>query len=309
MSASRHPTTVAVILAAYNAGAWIRSTVQSVLDQSHPADEVILIDDGSTDDTALVARSFGQRLHYVTRAHAGQPSARNAGIRASTARYVAFCDADDLWHPRKLQEQVELALDGNFAWVVCDASWIYNDGTPANVPMPRMRQGDVLEALFLGNFIKSATPLVRRDVFDTVGFFDESTQARIGEDWDMWLRIAARHPLGVVPEQLATIRLHTDSMLARASVAERARGLEGVVERAAMRNPGRLGRLKSRALAEIWHSLGVEQARAERFDAAADFFGKELQCWPPRAAALLPFVLCRLGPKIARPSLRLKRLL
>lgn len=309
MSSTRRSTTVAVVLAAYNAGAWIRNTVQSVLDQSYPADEVILIDDGSTDDTAVVARSFGSRLHYIVRAHAGQPAARNAGIRASSARFVAFCDADDLWHPRKLQEQIKLAVEGDSAWVVCDAAWMHEDGTWADIRMPPVQQGDVLEALFLGNFIKSATPLVRRDVFDTVGFFDESAGARIGEDWDMWLRIAARYPLAVVREPLATIRLHGDSMLARSSAAERANSLEAVVERAAMRNPNRLARLKSRALAEIWHGLAVELARAERFDSAADFFGKELHCWPPRPAALLPFLLCRLGPKIAGPSLRLKRLL
>jgi glycosyltransferase involved in cell wall biosynthesis len=309
VSAFAAPDSISVVVAAYNAAEWISATLGSIRDQTHVAHEIIVVDDGSTDNTAELVRSFGRRVGYVRRDHGGQPAARNAGIRAATGHFIAFCDADDLWRPRKLAAQVGLLHAQGCAWVVCDADWIDYDGKPVNVSMPPLRQGDVLESLFLGNFIKSATPVVRRDVFGVVGYFNEAPDARIGEDWDMWLRIAARYPLGVVREKLATIRLHADSMLARSPLAERAQGLRDVAEKAAALEPERLGPLKRRALAAIWHGAGVQSVRARRFEDARTYFRQELRCRPWNPAGLAYLTLCGLGPKVASSMFRLKELL
>jgi len=297
------------VIAAYNAAEWISATLRSILDQTREAHEILVVDDGSSDDTVELVRLYGRRVNYIRRDHRGQPAARNAGIRAVTGDLIAFCDADDVWRPRKLEAQIEKLRAQGCAWVVCDADWMDYDGNPVEVSMPSLREGNVLESLFLGNFIKSATPMVRREVFEEVGYFNETLGARIGEDWDMWLRIAARYPLGVVPEKLATVRLHTKSMLAQTTVAERTQGLRDVVERAVASHPERLGPLEDRALAAIWHFAGVDSIRSGHFEEAQGYFRQELRCRPWNLATLTVLLLCGLGPRIAGPVLRFKRIL
>src|SRR5919201_1733113 len=99
--------TVSVVIAVYNGARWIAETLDSVLAQSFPRFEVIVVDDGSTDATPAVAASYGDRVRYLRQDNGGQPSARNAGIRAARGSYIAFVDADDLWVPTKLQMQVD----------------------------------------------------------------------------------------------------------------------------------------------------------------------------------------------------------
>lgn len=296
MNPRRPNSTVSVVIAAYNSGRWLGETLDRVLAQTYPAAEVIVVDDGSSDDTAAVIRSYGQRVRALHLAHSGQPASRNAGVRTAIGEFIAFCDADDIWNPRKLESQIGLAMNRNLAWVICDAGWMRQDGTPAQIKMPPLCEGDVLKPLFMGNFIKSATPLVRKEVFAQVGEFNEAATARIGEDWDMWLRIAARYPLGVVYENLATIRLHDDSMLASSTSNERVHGLAGVIERAAIREPARLGPLRKAALAAIWHQAGVSSYRARQLEEGDGYFRKELQLRPWQVEARMYRLLCRLGP-------------
>ena len=308
MTGTADQDSVSVVIAAYDAGELILATLASIRSQTHAAREIIVVDDGSPDNTAELVRSLGSDVGYIRQDHIGQPAARNAGIRAATGHLIAFCDADDIWKPRKLEAQVGTLHSQGCAWVACDADWMDYDGNPIEVSMPPMRQGDVLEPLLLGNFIKSATPLVRRDVFQEIGYFNEAPEARIGEDWDMWLRIAARYPLGVVRERLATIRLHTGSMLQRTPLGERAQGLRDVVERAVASQPERLGHLKSRALASIWHGAAVELIRAERYEDAHSYFRQELRCHPWSPAALAFLLLYQLGPKAASTVLKFRRM-
>lgn len=307
MKARPPEATISVVVAAYNSGHLLRATVDSMLAQTYPPSEIIVVDDGSTDDTARVARSYGGRVRVLSEPHRGQPAARNAGVLISEGDFIAFCDSDDIWHPRKLEAQIKLSQTGGFAWVICEAGWMHRDGTPAQVKMPPSREGDVLASLFLGNFIKSATPLIRREVFEVVGGFNEAPQARIGEDWDMWLRIAARYPLGVVHETLATVRIHENSMLATSTDRERVQGLAGVVARAAIREPGRLGHLRKRAMATIWHQAGIRSFRANRLEDSSRYFRRALQCQPWHLEARMYLLLCQLGPGAAQTVARLRK--
>lgn len=205
---------VSVVVPAHNAGQWIGETLSSILAQTMLPVQVIVIDDGSTDSTADVVRSFGTRVQYAYQENAGAGAARNLGLTLAIGEYVAFLDADDLWLPEKIEKQLLLFKNQpDLMWVYSDA-YIFPDGRPeAPTRVSQYRElpsGWIHEALLLGDFIASPTPLVRRCVFSVVGPF--LVKPTFGEDWDMWLRISRRYPVGVIPEPLAKYRLRRSSI-------------------------------------------------------------------------------------------------
>ncbi len=242
-SPPRHDS-ISVVIGSFNAAAWLGKTLESVLSQTHPVDEVIVVDDGSTDQTVEIAESYGSKIRFIQEEHRGRPH-RNRGIEASSSALIAFIDADDYWHPTKLERQLVRMHAQRTEWVVCDAEWLdsVTGRTFAAVGMT-LREGDILEALFEKNFIVASTPIVSRRVLEGVGAFDESPDLAPVEDWDLWLRIAARYPLACERERLATLRLHGDSFLASTPLSRRVLSIENVVARAYAREPVRLGPLR-----------------------------------------------------------------
>jgi glycosyltransferase involved in cell wall biosynthesis len=307
MTMPRVPGSVSVVIGAYNAAAWIAQTLDSVLAQTYPVLEVIVIDDGSTDSTASIVQSYGAKVQYLVENHRGRPH-RNRGILASRGEIVAFVDADDYWHPRKIEEQERLLQRGGFAWVICDSQWLDSATgrltAPVGVPV---QEGDILEALFLNNFIVASTPVVARHVFDDVGYFDETLDVAPVEDWEMWLRIAERYPVGCVHEQLVTLRLHDDSFLAATPLARRVLSLEQVVRRAAARQPGRLGQLKREALFNVYHAAGVKEFRGKRLEEARPFFWKAWKQQPTRLETMSYLVMTFLEGHISKAFIGLRR--
>lgn len=300
---------ISVVITAYNASKWIRGTIDSILAQTYPVLEVIVVDDGSTDDTAEIVSSYGENVKYVYQGNSGQPMARNLGIRKCKGSFIAFVDADDYWHSQKLEKQIDLIRSQGWAWVVSDSEWINGKGEKMKMPGPPMQEGDVLEALLMGNFIISATPIIRRDVFDQVGFFNQDPSARIGEDWDMWLRIAARYPLGIVSEKLTFVRVHPASMMSVTSVNEKVQGLEGVVIRAVDREPDRLKHLKHNALANIYYRAGVQLVKQNQYKDAREYFFREIQYRPLKIESWIYLFMSMAGPGVSKTLIIIKRLL
>ncbi|GEM_PF-1952211 len=300
---------VSVVITAYNAEKWIGITIDSILAQTYPVLEVIVVDDGSTDHTAWIVQSYGNNVKHVYQENFGQPVARNSGIRMSKGDFIAFVDADDYWHPEKLEKQINLIRSQGCVWVVCDTEWINANGEKMELPSPPIKEGDVLEALLMSNFIISATPLVRRDVFDQVGCFNEDPGARIGEDWDMWLRIAACYPLGVVYENLTYVRVHASSMLSVTSMNEKIQGLEGVVMRAVNMEPDRLKPFKRHALSNIYYRAGVQLMKQNKYGQAREYFFRELQCRPLKIESWIYLFMSMSGYGISKTLIKFKRLL
>ena len=209
--------TVSVVMPALNASSTIGESIASALDQTSPPLEIIVVDDGSVDDTASIARSFGPRVRVLRPgAGSGGPGrARNAAAAVAAGDWLAFLDADDLWLPNKLQLQLSLIADPVFD---DDVALIYTDrenfGRLGGLSSRQsdgvtLHEGHVLRPLLIeGNFITLSSAMVRRDVFETFGGFDESSDLIGVEDWELWLRIAAKYRVARCQEPLVRYRCH-----------------------------------------------------------------------------------------------------
>jgi glycosyltransferase involved in cell wall biosynthesis len=270
--------TVSVIIPAYNAEPFIAETVKSALHQTFTDLEVIVVDDGSKDRTAERLAEFGDRIRVHRQANAGVAEARNAGVRMAAGTWIAFLDADDLWLPHKLERQLASQ----------QAPLVYSDrfniGVRGELPLvqsevTKMRDGDVFLPLMLeGNFITNSSVLIRRDVFEATGGFAAGVSP--AEDWDLWLRVAERHPVAFCPEPLVRYRFHPDGasrnhqkmagvrtrVIARALMLERGRQLDWWVRR--------------QVWAETWRTNGWDagQARA-RVESLVDY-ARAAAAWP-----------------------------
>jgi glycosyltransferase involved in cell wall biosynthesis len=204
--------TISVIIPAYNQGHYLGEAIQSVLDQTYPDFEVIVVDDGSTDKTAQVACSFSDpRVRYIHQENRGLPAARNTGILRSSGEYLTFLDSDDLFVADKLETLLNaMQRDPELGFVAGQAVLIDENALPLgkvfDTPLPENPAH-----LLLWNPLHVCSVLLRRDWQQKVGLFDESLQAY--EDWDMWLRLArAGCRMGWVPHPVSLYRFHTRQM-------------------------------------------------------------------------------------------------
>jgi glycosyltransferase involved in cell wall biosynthesis len=211
MSENLAKYTVSVVIPAYNIAGYIGRAIESVLAQTRKADQIVVVDDGSTDGTADVIKKYVPRVKYVYQENRGLAGARNTGIRASTCQWVAFLDGDDEWLPQFLELQMGvLQRNPQLVWSIMNyTTYLYSENRGASFLEPvKARQmlggKDFFESYFEA-FQRGAggncdAIIVKRDVFENAGYFDE--QLRFAEDWDMWLRIAYKWPdVGYVPEE------------------------------------------------------------------------------------------------------------
>lgn len=288
------PPTVSVVIPAYNAARWIEETLQSVFAQDYPDYEVIVVDDGSTDNTAEVVARFPQ-VRCIRKPNGGQASARNVGIRAAQGHYIAFLDADDIWLPDKLRVQMERLQKTGLAWVYSDVfAFDGQTGKPlfASSKWYRLYEGDIAAHLLLLCFISSPL-IVERSVFDEVGFFNESRLLRNREDWEMWLRIAARYPVGLIRRPLAGYRVHPTSSTGSEDLGRIFASELAVIEMTCAREP-HLAPLRPQALANRCISLANRLVGLGRISTACSFYRRALRLWPhPRPAFL--WLACVVG--------------
>ena len=213
---SHGPPTVSAVVTTYNYARFLPDALDSVLAQSHADLEIVVVDDGSTDDTPDVAREYANRgVRYVPRAHAGAGQARNTGLEVTSAPLVAFLDADDAWLPDRVEAGVaHLARHPEIALVAAHAYATDVRLRPtAVVPAATRETGDMLEALLVDNVVLNpSSVLVRRAALEAAGGFSEIP---FGEDWDTWIEVAKRFPIGFIDRPLALVRRHSGSVTPR----------------------------------------------------------------------------------------------
>lgn len=198
--------TVSVVIVAYNKADTIASAIESVLRQTYPHFEVLVVDDGSTDETAARVRVFGDRVRYLPKMNGGTGSARNLGIRQARGRYVAFLDGDDLWLPRKLEIQMAaFHSEPDVIAVQCSAYCVNSKLQVIEKRACDPRRDSLLDFLLFRNLPAfSSAVVVRRDVIQRLGGF--GTDLVILSDWDMACRLAKEGVLRSVPDYLVLYR-------------------------------------------------------------------------------------------------------
>ena len=217
---SRSPL-VSVIIPAYQASRHINATLDSARRQTLEDIEIIVVDDGSTDDTPeIVSRvgSIDKRVRLVTQANRGVAAARNRGIEAARAQYVAPLDADDLWRPDKLELQVAAIEQGVAGYVLAYCWYVAIDTDGRMVGRFDFRPaaaGDAFAEFVMQNLVGASGPLLKRSVVETVGGYDPTLRMRGGqgsEDWKLFAQMAATGPVTVVPRFLMGYRRVPGSM-------------------------------------------------------------------------------------------------
>ncbi|HEX7090796.1 MAG TPA: glycosyltransferase family A protein [Longimicrobiales bacterium] len=232
---------VSVIIPTYNRAAYLEAAVRSVLAQTHRPAEVIIVDDGSVDDTAAICMSLPEPVRYVRQENAGVSAARNRGLREAKGEYVALLDSDDVWHATKLETQLAaLQKFPTAGWCTCACDVIDEHGAQLR-PADGLRQvfpifdalglspealfesrlervsmqaaagshtvfvGDVFELLFHGNFVLPSAAILHRRVIERVGLFDEAF--RKAEETEFFHRVAARFPAAMIMTPLVDYRM------------------------------------------------------------------------------------------------------
>lgn len=192
---------VSVIIPTYNRAAYLQKALQSVKEQTYQSLEIIVIDDGSTDDTGKMLENYGGQLRYFYQENRGISGARNAGIKSARGEFIAFLDSDDYWLPEKTAQQLALFKQHpEYALVAARCASIRLDGSYREKNRPG-KSGWVLEDLFKANFIRTSAAMVKQECFKNIGLFDE--ELRECEEYDLWLRIAAQYPVGFINKSLA----------------------------------------------------------------------------------------------------------
>lgn len=213
-----------VVIPVYNGEKFVLEALESAVNQTLSPSRIIVVDDGSTDNTNKIASKYAEtckiQIKIIKKQNGGLSSARNTGIKECTSEFIAFLDADDIWVKNKLEEQIKIyqtSESTNLALVYCDYAVIDINGLTQykNYKAPldgkRMR-GMVFKKLLERNQITGSGSgvLIRRQVFEDVGLFDENL--RFAEDWDMWLRIADKYEVDFSTEILVHIRKHEQNM-------------------------------------------------------------------------------------------------
>jgi glycosyltransferase involved in cell wall biosynthesis len=264
-------SSISVVVPTYNRAELLKLTIRSILAQSRPADEVIVVDDGSTDHTPEVCAELGDRIVYIRQKNMGLSAARNTGIRAATGRWVAFCDSDDLWLPEKLETQLEALEATGAGWSLTDFRLIEAGGAPlgadesgfaktfpffsetgveplahlggwlqqraigAGSTAVQIYTGDAFGMLFEGNIALPSSAIVDRGLFEGTGLFDETF--RSAEETEFFHRLAAMLPVVIVMKALVEYRTGHASITAGDAIPIIQNALTSIRRAAKLRSP------------------------------------------------------------------------
>lgn len=270
---------VSVIIPAYNAMRYLPEAVNSVLRQTFTNFEVLIVDDGSSDQTVEWASQLTEpRVKLISQKNAGAAGARNKGIANSQGEYIAFLDADDVWEPTKLEKQVK-CLDDNLSvglvhtWI----AFIDEQGKATGNVMTTHGEGEVWKQVVEYNPVRcGSTAMLRRSCFENVGVFDEAF--RLSEDWEMWIRIASRYSFALVKEPLVCYRQHPNNK--SKNYQAMLQTLCKIIDKSLQSLPSELLYLKDRAYGRIHLHVAWRSLYSDDYIRAATLYQQAIAYYP-----------------------------
>ena len=314
---------VSVVIPAYNAGQYIRAAIESVLAQTRPADEVIVVNDGSKDNTLDVLRGYGDRIRVVDQANAGPPRARNAGLAAVRGEFVAFLDADDVWLPSKLSAQVgHLRAHPDVGtvftrWQVwpADADGVFRISAVSPLPVVggpvvAERSGWMYTKLLLECHLLTTTVMMRSSLVDQLGGFD--VDLFNGDDYDFWLRASREAKVDQLDAIGAYYRVVPGSVSRKARPVNYERVvIEQALKRWGLTDPKAGTAMDARVMRDHIHRLAIQFAydhlavgdAALAWASYAEVLRQRpwrLSLWPAATKALAKRVFPDIGPPRCR---------
>jgi glycosyltransferase involved in cell wall biosynthesis len=274
---------VSIVTASYNMGNYLPQTVESVLAQTYQDFEMIVVDDGSQDNTPEVMEKYldNPKIRYIRLArNRGQTVAKNRGLAEAKGRFIGFVDSDNLWKPFKLEHQLPLFRKSDRTGVVySDAEYIDGDGKVLPYIKRNYHEGTIVGKLLLSNFINFNSALVRRECIHEVGGFDENLA--MGIDWDLWLRISTRYEFAFLPEQTYSYRIWANQMSHQKK--KRFLNAEKIVEKFERQNAGAVRQKTLReAKALIYRDLALACAELGEKTNAYRYIGQAIFEMPSR---------------------------
>lgn len=298
MKANCEPMTdglVSVILPCYNDEDWLPDTVESVLDQSYGQIELILVDDGSTDETSKIAKSYESRgeVKYIRQDNQGPSAARNTGLEAASGEYIAFVDADDIWKPDKLERQVDFLSQSDAGFVHTNAWHIDEDGNKIerrheSNPIRWNDRKQFIKDLFLRNPICISSVLVSHSALGDKRFDEKLLRSN---DQDLWLKIAGDAKFGYIEDPLVQYRLRESGISNDYRLVFKAR--KRIAENAIERYPF-LEDLRDRKFSSIYLTHGINLSADNNLKEAREAFRIAFQYntmnWKIYGAYLLSFL-------------------
>jgi len=288
-------SSVSVVIPTYNYGGFIAQAIESVLSQTLKPAEIIVVDDGSTDETESAVGSFGDKIHYIRQENAGVCAARNSGVAESTGRYIAFLDADDQWMPTKLEKQLKkFESDPEIGLVHCGMRHFDGETGQTLDLLTEGQEGWVADELLLWERpavnVSGSAVMVTREAFDTVPGFD--ARQKVGEDWDFCYWVARKFKVGFIAEPLVNYRIHARA--AHNNVREMERGMSLFYEKAFASADPKIHALKNRAYGNFHRILSGSYFQSGDYGEFLKHAVKSLQYRPSSIGYFLEFPIRRL---------------
>ncbi|HEC65389.1 MAG TPA: glycosyltransferase family 2 protein [bacterium] len=303
MTKTRNNPTVSVVIPTYNRAHLIGRAIQSVLDQTYQDFEIIVVDDGSRDNTCEVINDFDdERIRYIRhQGNRGGAVARNTGIKAARGEYTAFQDSDDEWLPEKLKKQMEIFKNvSSKVGVVYTGFWKLGNNKKIYKPQSwvTQKEGDIHKELLNGNFVTTQSAVVKKTCFRKTGMFDERLPCL--QDWELWIRISKYYHFKCIDEPLLVSYYTPDSIYADKDA--RIVALELILEK-------HFGDFKKnrRSLASYQYSIGNLLRENGKTSQAKGYFLRALKSYPLNSKYLVGALVLLFGENTYNRVVRLKR--
>jgi glycosyltransferase involved in cell wall biosynthesis len=269
---------ISVIIPAYNSANFLIETLESALAQTWPNKEIIVVNDGSTDETDELLKAYRERICYIFQENGGLGAARNSGLRAAKGELVAFLDADDLWLPEFLETQARFLIQNPNVGVVY-SWWDFIDPGGAKLPQEGRftETGNLLRHLVLSNRFAVMSALIRMKCVEAVGGFD--ADRLISEDWDFWVRVAQTDCVfGLTPRVLSQYRMHGTNM--SWNIPKSHRRYIRVLDKVFEHENGQVADLKPRAYSGVLLLTATSYLRAGMTEDGKGAFLAGVKTWP-----------------------------